>query len=143
VEFNEQKLKTRGFYQRESTLVKSNLVNTLFAIFYFCPLIRAGSAPAVTTAVASLVSPEGVRLQLPTEPNSEILINLGRLKSNESNSATYHQLVRLFDPDRPPDKQIISREHSQIVIPIQVWCRFQRNRNEHKCLVEVHNSKNE
>ena len=118
MEFNEQKLKNRGFYQRESTLVKSNLVNTLFAIFYFCPLIRAGSAPAVTTAVASIsfVSPEGVRLQLPTEPNSEILINLGRLKSNESNSATYHQLVRLFDPNRPPDKQIISREHSQIVI---------------------------
>ena len=34
-----------------------------------------------------------VRLQLPTEPNSTFLINLGRLKSNDLNSTNYQQLV--------------------------------------------------
>jgi hypothetical protein len=57
-----------------------------------------------------------LKLQLPTEPNSEVLINLGRLKPTESNSARYQQLVRLIDSNRPLDKQIISREHSQILI---------------------------
>ena len=57
-----------------------------------------------------------VRLSLPIAPNSENLINLGRLNSNELNSAKYQQLVRLYDPTRPPDKQIISREHSQLLI---------------------------
>ena len=57
-----------------------------------------------------------LRLQLPTEPNSEILINLGRLKPCDVNSSRYQQLVRISDPNRPPDKQIISREHSQILI---------------------------
>jgi hypothetical protein len=56
------------------------------------------------------------KLQLPTEPSSDILINLGRLKSTDPNSVRYQQLVRISDPNRPPDKQIISREHSQISI---------------------------
>ena len=52
-------------------------------------------------------------LQLPVETNNEILINLGRLNSNDKNAANYQQLVRLSNPNRPDDKQIISREHSQ------------------------------
>ena len=38
------------------------------------------------------------------------------LKSHEHNSAKYQQLVRLYDPTRPPDKQIISCERSQLPI---------------------------
>ena len=66
------------------------------------------------------------RLTLPIEVNSELLVNLGRLNSSELNSAKYHQLIRLYDPTRPPDKQIISREHSQLLIrqiaPGCSWC---------------------
>lgn len=56
-----------------------------------------------------------VRLTLP-DLGSSYLINLGRLISNEPNSVKYQQLVRLYDKSRPPDKQIISREHSQLLI---------------------------
>ncbi len=56
-----------------------------------------------------------INLNLPTELNSEILINLGRLKS-QATAAKYQQLVYLYDPNQPPDKQIISREHTQILI---------------------------
>ena len=37
-------------------------------------------------------------------------------KSHELNSVKYQQLVRLYDPTRPPDKQIISCERSQLLI---------------------------
>jgi hypothetical protein len=50
------------------------------------------------------------------EPSTEIIINLGRLKTIDLNSDSYQQLVRISDPNRPPVKQIISREHSQILI---------------------------
>jgi hypothetical protein len=57
----------------------------------------------------------GVRLKLP-ELDTEYFINLGRLISSEPNSAKYKQFVRLYDTSRPPDKQIISREYSQLLI---------------------------
>jgi hypothetical protein len=56
-----------------------------------------------------------VRLQLP-ELDTEYFINLGRLISTEPNSAKNKQLVRLYDTSRPPDTQIISHEHSQLLI---------------------------
>ena len=51
-------------------------------------------------------------LQLPIDLNTEVSINLGRLKQNENPNAAYQQFVRLSDPNRPADKQIISREHA-------------------------------
>ena len=62
------------------------------------------------------VPPREVRLQLPLESESECKINLGRLNKTEQHSSNYNQLVRLYDPRRPADKQIISREHSQLQI---------------------------
>ena len=46
------------------------------------------------------LTPREERLKLPTEFNSENLINLGRLKLNKPNSAQYQQLVRLYDQTR-------------------------------------------
>ena len=61
-------------------------------------------------------SQQEIRLQLPIDHKSEILINLGRLRTNDKNAANYQQIVCICDPNRPFDKQIISREHSQIQI---------------------------
>ena len=56
------------------------------------------------------------KLLIELNSESESLINLGLLKSNERNSDKHQQLVPLDDPTRPADKQIISREHSQLLI---------------------------
>ncbi len=54
------------------------------------------------------VAQQEFHIQLPVDLNTEVFINLGRLKQSENPNSSYQQFVHLFDPNRPANKQIIS-----------------------------------